>query len=120
MLRTLLPVAAVAGASLIGGATSAQAASSTLNIGADLVLIPPILQTLPATPCPKVADVQVNGRRVAYAPTTSNVYGTCPIRGTVTVPYAAGTTVLFTATGSGVWPVIGLRRTVATPAISNS
>lgn len=117
--RSLLPALAVAGVALCG-APAAHAASSTLNVGADLVLIPPVLQTLPPTKCPKVADVQVNGRRVGYLPTTSNVYGTCPIRGTITVPYAPGTTVLYTATGAGVWPVIALRRTVAAPVVVNN
>jgi hypothetical protein len=118
-IRTLLPAVAILGASLLG-TPSAQAASSTLNIGADLVLIPPVLPTLPATKCPRLASVQVNGRQVAAVPTSSNVYGTCPIRGTVAVPYAPGTTVLYSATGSGVWPVFGFRKTVATPVVANS
>lgn len=118
-LRALIPVVALAGASLVAAAP-AQAASSTLNIGADLVLIPPVIATLPATKCPRAASIQVNGRQVATVPTSSNVSGTCPIRGTVVVPYAPGTTVLFSATGSGVWPVFGLRRTVTAPVVATS
>jgi hypothetical protein len=112
---SLVPTFLAVGAGLLAAAPAAQAASGVVKADADLVLIPPVLATLPATKCPKAAAVQINGRTVGSLPTAATGYGSCAIRGLAPVSLRPGTTVLFSATGTGVWPVFALRTVTAAP-----